>query len=132
MLERIFALAVLVTLTLIFRKRFMTGKKNNSLTLPENIFVGDASLPTVLYFWTHSCVQCKTLQQPVLQKLKEENGRFNLIELNAIEAKELTSSFNIRTVPSTVIFSDDRRSKYINNGFAGSRELLEQLEQTKN
>ncbi len=132
MIERIIALGILFILIIIFQKRFRSGRTKNSLRLPENIQVKDSKLPTVLYFWTDSCVQCRTSQKPVLNNLKDERNNFNLLEVNAIEAKELASLFNIRTVPSTVIFSNDGTSKFINNGFADKNELIKQLEEVKN
>ncbi len=132
MLERVLVLGILFFLVIIFQKRFRTGKIHKGIQLPENISVHDSSLPTVLYFWTNNCIQCRTSQKPALNNLKEERGGFNLIDVNAIEAKELTSLFNIRTVPSTVIFSNDGKSKFINNGFASKAELAEQLEAVKN
>ena len=130
--ERIFILGILITLIIIFQKRFKSGKIRKSLRLPENIRIMDPTLPTVLYFQTDTCVQCRTSQKPVLNNLKKRKNNFNLIEVNAFKEKELTSLFNIRTVPSTVIFSNDGSSKFINNGFAGRNELLKQLEEVKN
>ena len=132
MLERIFALGIILIFVLLFQKRFKSVRTKNSLQLPKNINLNDSTLPTVLYFWTDNCVQCRTSQKPVLHNLKEELNNFNLVEVNAIDAKELTSLFNIKTVPSTVVFSNDGNSKFINNGFADKHQLLTQLEEIKN
>ena len=130
--ERIFILGILITLIIIFQKRFKSGKIRKSLRLPENIRIMDPTLPTVLYFQTDTCVQCRTSQKPVLKNLEEEIGGFNLVDINAIDSDELTSLFNIKTVPSTVVFSNDGSSRFINNGFADKDELLKQLEEAKN
>lgn len=127
MLERIFVLGIVIIITIILQRKFRTGKATNSLQLPRNITIEDSSLPTVLYFWTEQCVQCKTSQKPVLNNLKKGKNNFNLVDVNAIEQKDFTSLFNIRTVPSTIVFSKDRESKFVNNGFANSAELTNQL-----
>lgn len=132
MLERIFVLGILLILVIIFQKRFRSGRINKSIMLPENISVTDLSLPTVLYFWTDNCMQCKTSQRPALNNLLNSRGDFNLIDVNAIKEKDLTSFFNIKTVPSTVIFSNDGKSKFVNNGFADEAELTKQLEEVRN
>jgi thioredoxin-like negative regulator of GroEL len=62
-----------------------------------------------------------------LNNLKDEINNFNLVDVNAIEQKDITSLFNIRTVPSTIIFSKDGKSKFVNNGFANESELSTQL-----
>ncbi len=127
MLERIFVLGIVLIAITILQRKFRTGKVTDTLQLPDNIKLENTSLPTVLYFWTEQCVQCKTSQKPVLNNLKNENNNFNLIDINAIERKEITSLFNIRTVPSTIIFSKDGKSKFVNNGFANESELSTQL-----
>ncbi len=131
MLERIFVLGILFILALIFQKRFKSIKIKKPLYLPENISFKDSALPTVLYFWTDDCVQCRVSQKPVLNNLKKAHNNFNIIEVNAVKEQELTSLFNIKTVPSTVIFSNDGSSKFINNGFADMNKLIKQLEETK-
>ncbi len=132
MLERIFILGILFILVLIFQKRFKSGRTDKLIRLPEDISVSDSSLPTVLYFWTDNCVQCKTSQKPALNNLLNSRGDFNLIDVNAIKEKDLTSFFNIKTVPSTVVFSNDGKSKFVNNGFADEAELTKQLEEVRN
>ena len=127
MFERIFILGILSIILILLQKKFKTGKIINSFQLPGNIKIENSSLPTILYFWTEQCVQCKTSQKPVLNNLKGENNNFNLVDVNAIEQKDISSLFNIRTVPSTIIFSKDGKSKFINNGFANETELNAQL-----
>jgi len=127
MLERILVLGIVLIAITILQRKFKTGKITGTLQLPDNIKLENTSLPTVLYFWTEQCVQCKTSQKPVLNNLKDEINNFNLVDVNAIEQKDITSLFNIRTVPSTIIFSKDGKSKFVNNGFANESELSTQL-----
>jgi len=132
MLERVLVLGILITLVFIFKKKFRTHRVSKKIYLPDNIQVKDFKSPTVLYFWTDDCVQCRTMQKPILENLEEDFGGFNLVDVNALKEKDLTSLFNIKTVPSTVIFSNDGTSKFINNGFVQRNELLKQLEEVRN
>jgi len=127
MLERILVLGIVLIAITILQRKFKTVKVTTKLQLPDNIKLENTSLPTVLYFWTEQCVQCKTSQRPVLNNLKKENNNFNLVDVNAIDQKDMTSLFNIRTVPSTIIFSSDRKSRFVNSGFANEAELSTQL-----
>jgi thioredoxin-like negative regulator of GroEL len=127
MLERILVLGIVVILITIFQKKFSTGKKIIDLHLPGNISVPDSSLPTVIYFWTDECIQCKISQKPALNSLKDKTKDFNLINVNALERNDLTLFFNIRTVPSTIIFSNDGKSRFVNNGYANRDELARQI-----
>ena len=122
MLERTFVLGIVLILITILQRKFRTGKITDTLQLPDN-----TSLPTVLYFWTDQCVRCKTSQRPVLNNLKKEKNNFNLVDVNAIGQKEITFFFNIRTVPSTIIFSNDGKSRFVNNGYANRDELARQI-----
>lgn len=131
MLERILILGALIILACLFSFRHRITRKNQHIRLPQKFNISN-SLPTVLYFWTDQCVQCKTSQKPALNKLKDKNEKFNLISVNALNECELISEFNIRTVPSTVIFASDGRSRFINNGFVDENELKLQIEATMN
>ena len=109
-------------------KRKLTGSATTEeLTLPSKFEIINKSLPTLVYFWTDQCSQCKLVQKPLIQRLKENQVNFNLVSVNAFEDREAASSFKIMTVPSTVVFSSDGKSKYINNGLIGEDELLKQL-----
>jgi len=127
MLERLFVLGIVLIAITILQRKFKIGKVTTTLKLPGNIKLENASLPTILYFWTEQCVQCKTSQKPVLNNLKKENNNFNLVDINAIEQKDISSLLNIRAVPSTIIFSNDGKSRFINNGFADKAELARQI-----
>ena len=127
MLERTFVLGIVLILITILQRKFRTGKITDTLQLPDNITLENTSLPTVLYFWTDQCVRCKTSQRPVLNNLKKEKNNFNLVDVNAIGQKEITFFFNIRTVPSTIIFSNDGKSRFVNNGYANRDELARQI-----
>ncbi len=127
MFERIIILGFVLTLLTILVKKISYTKIILNKNLPDNLDIPDSELPTVLYFWTEQCVQCKSSQKPALQRLQRNRGRFNLVDINAFEKEDIVSSFKIRTVPSTVIISRDKKPVFVNNGFRSEKELIEQL-----
>jgi thioredoxin 1 len=54
------------------------------------------------------CTSCDTLR-PVLQQLAiEQNGNFNLVEIDMTEEPDLAINLGIRSVPTVVLFKGDR------------------------
>jgi len=131
MVERIILLAVLFILAGLFSIRHRITRKNVNIQLPKK-FSYSNSLPTVMYFWTDQCVQCKSSQKPALKSLQEKYGKFNLVSIDELNEKELVSKFKIKTVPSTVIFAADGKSRFINNGFIDEKELSTQIQASMN
>ena len=127
MFERTIILTALIAVSyLIFKNPFM--KTNNEPY--KGIFDKfnlNPELPTVLYFWTEQCTQCKFSQKPALKRLKQNEIDFNFISVNALEDKELVGKFSIKTVPTTAVFNSKREFKFINSGFANEQKLKEQL-----
>jgi thioredoxin-like negative regulator of GroEL len=131
MAERIILLTVLFTLSALFSLRHRLTKRQLNTQLPAK-YHNQNSLPTILYFWTDLCVQCKTLQKPALNSLQIKNSKFNLVSVNALNEIDLISLFKIKTVPSTVIFSADGTSRFIYNGFIDENNLSKQIETSMN
>lgn len=127
MLERIIILGIILLTLFVVRKK-MLSRSNEKILLPGNLKVSNISLPTIIYFWTEQCSQCSKIQKPVLHRLKSELLNFNFISVDALREKEITSTFNIKTVPSTIIFSPSGEALFINNGLRGEEELKNQIE----
>jgi thioredoxin 1 len=86
-------------------------------------------IPAILYFTTLTCVPCKTIQRPALQKLKESLGeRIQIIEVDASTNTELASTWGVLSVPTTYVFDDKGRSRYVNHGAVMADQLFQQLE----
>jgi thioredoxin-like negative regulator of GroEL len=103
MFERIFLLAFLLLLTYLFVKKINFNKITANQYLSLKINNLNPVLPTIVYFWTDECIQCKTIQKPDILKLQKEGNKFNLVSLNAIKELKLTKQISIKTVPSTVV-----------------------------
>jgi len=86
-------------------------------------------IPAILYFTTPTCVPCKTIQRPELQKLKESlRERIQIIEVDASTNTELASTWGVLSVPTTYVFDDKGRSRYVNHGAVMADQLFHQLE----
>lgn len=127
MFERVLILSAVLLLSILWLKK--PGLKKKSTREIKNLPFDNLNkqYPTLLYFWTEQCSQCKNVQAPFLENLKRENNKFNLLSLNALEAKELSSEFKIKTVPSTIIFSKESSILFHNSGLKTYDELSEQL-----
>lgn len=130
MLIRILILLSVAAAAYIFKKIYYGNKKEDGLLLPGKYKINDRAIPTLVYFWTDQCSQCKFFQKPVIQKLSEKEKGFNLVSVNAFEDTEITSLLKIRTVPSTAVFSSEGKSRFVNNGPVGEHELLRQLNES--
>jgi hypothetical protein len=138
MLERILFLFIFLVVTYSLIRRFNFKKVNSEKILQINLsnptfaeaFLAgrlNPVLPTILYFSTDQCIQCRISQTPALLKLQNGGKKFNLVSLDALEEIELTKHLNIKTVPATAILSHDTKLHFVNNGYASDVLLNKQL-----
>lgn len=86
-------------------------------------------VPAILYFTTPTCVPCKTIQRPTLTKLKDSLGeRIQIIEVDASADSILASTWGVLSVPTTYVFDEKGRARYVNHGVTLADQLFQQLE----
>lgn len=85
-----------------------------------------AGMPTIVYFTIPNCIPCKTRQQPVLQKLHEEQ-EVQIIQIDATEQPEAASRWGVMTAPTTFVLDGKLRPKSVNHGVTGELKLLKQV-----
>jgi len=89
---------------------------------------GDVSgAPTLLYFSTNQCAQCRFQQSPILDRLASATT-MDIVKIDAIESRELADYYGILTVPSTVLLNAQRKPVAINHGLAHFEKLRLQCE----
>lgn len=70
--------------------------------------VDNTAMPVVVNFWAPWCPPCRALS-PTLDKLSVEfEGRMQVVKINVDDNQALAESFQIRSIPTTLIFRDGR------------------------
>lgn len=106
------------------RRRLHTLRK---VTAPAHLPPGIAGgKPTVLYFTTTECAQCRLQQTPILTQLQ---ARVDIAvhRLDAIEQETLARVYGIMTVPTTVVLDAELRPVAINHGVTPLQKLHGQV-----
>ena len=89
--------------------------------------IATSGVPTILYFTTDDCAQCRAYQQPALDALQQFDGNVLVRKLDAVREKVMASRFNVMTVPSTVVVGADGTVQAVNYGLATTETLRRQL-----
>jgi len=72
----------------------------------EIVLQNSRTVPVVVDFWADWCAPCRTLM-PILAKLAEEyRGKFILAKVDTEQQRELAAQFNIRSLPTVLLFRD--------------------------
>ncbi len=134
-IERLyFSVALLITflaatrVLLVLRRHRATGASaQNALSL---LVATDS--PTLVYFWTSSCGQCKPQEREIERakaSLREAGESLTVRPVNALDNPELARTLHVFTVPTTVLLDAHGRVTAWNAGFAPARKILEQVKE---
>jgi thioredoxin-like negative regulator of GroEL len=84
--------------------------------------------PVILYFSTPTCMPCKTIQRPALQRLKDQAGeKLQVVEIDASQQPEVANRWGVLSVPTTFIIDGKGNPKHVNHGVAPLEKLQKQL-----
>lgn len=104
--------------------RLRALQASSSAPSPLAGIVGDG--PTLLYFTTDDCAQCRFQQRPILDRLSAA-APIPVVTLDAIAREDLARHYGIMTVPSTVVLDAQRAPVAINHGVAPLHKLQSQV-----
>jgi thiol-disulfide isomerase/thioredoxin len=108
-----------------FNQHLLVRAKNNIFTLFKTL----PNKPVIVYFTTHDCVPCRTIQRPALDKIKSLLGeKLQVIEIDASERPDLAKRWGVMSVPTTFLLDARGEARYVNNGVARVEKLMEQVQ----
>jgi thioredoxin-like negative regulator of GroEL len=81
-------------------------------------------------FSTPSCAACHTAQAPAVKAVESQLGpeAVRVIKIDAARQPDVARSFGVLTVPSTIVLAPSGQVVAVNQGFAPSGRLVEQLQ----
>lgn len=65
-----------------------------------------ADVPVLVDFWAEWCGPCRMLTPVIEQLASDYEGRAKIAKLNVDEAQQLAMKFNVRSIPTVMLFKD--------------------------
>lgn len=82
----------------------------------------------LVYFWTPSCVVCRSTQSRIVDEVARDFGdSTEIIKINAHDEPEQARAFGVMTVPTIVVLGPDDTVHTVNTGVVDRDTLAKQL-----
>ena len=136
--ERVLVLVVLpaVVAAAVFIAREWSRRRVHSLTKVggsetwQNLGKQPDGRRALVSFSTPSCAACHTAQAPAVKAVESQLGpeSVRVIKIDTARQPDVARAFGVLTVPSTIVLAPSGQVVAVNQGFAPSRRLVEQLQ----
>ena len=104
-------------------------ENSSTVTLTEANFeteVTKSAQPVLVDFWAEWCGPCKMIA-PILDEIaKEKAGSVKVAKVNVDDNQSLSARFNIRAIPSLLLFKDGQVRDQV-TGVTSKKNLLDKL-----
>lgn len=102
--------------------------KNRASNLLANLGPIRPGAFLLVYFTTPTCVPCKTVQRPAIQKISEMLGNtLQVLEIDATQQPDLASRWGVLSVPTTFLIDPRGQVRHVNHGVTRAEQLLLQI-----
>ncbi len=128
MIERLI-LTIVVAAALIIVYRLFNAWQMRRVTQTDPLLSDFATgTPGVVLFTADYCAPCKFQQRPALQRLLEQVGRLQIIEVNVEADPDAAQRWGVMSLPTTYILDKTGTPRAVNHGVTSAEKLKQQLE----
>ncbi len=130
--ELLFRTALALVIILIGTAAYSLVNRYRLVRAKDKVFTLFNTLPNkpvIVYFTTPSCVPCKTVQRPAIDKVSRMLGEdLKVVEIDATQRPDLANRWGVMSVPTTFLLDARGQARYVNNGVTRAEKLIQQIE----
>lgn len=130
--ELLFRTALALVIILIGTAAYSLVNRYRLVRAKDKVFTLFNTLPNkpvIVYFTTPSCVPCKTVQRPAIDKVSRMLGEdLKVVEIDATQRPDLANRWGVMSVPTTFLLDARGQARYVNNGVTRAEKLIQQIQ----